>query len=186
MDISKNALLGALGALILIIGIAAFNLPTPVVNVAPVVEKIVEKPLGAIPGTEITGPNFTVGNVEVIQDGRAMTTGTTTPYAFRPAATSTLAFAECLYDAASTTLSLWTFAKATTPYATTTRLGEQKSVAGGTKATFTATTSPATTLNNDLVFTPNQYFVVGVQGGTAGSTFSLTAADRCKVGFRKL
>lgn len=88
-----------------------------------------------------------------------------------PSATSTLTFGGCNFTRASTTATVVTLAKATTAFATTTFLGSV-SIAANAQGYVMATTSLPV---GSAVFSPNTYFVVGMQDATpdAGAgTFS--------------
>jgi hypothetical protein len=131
-----------------------------------------EVKLSAVTSNVIPAFDLTVGELRTWQYKRGFTTGTTTVCAIQsPAATSTLVHGGVMLTTASTTASVVTLAKATTAFATTTNLNRQ-AVSANAQATIMASSSPvlATGAINDLVFAPNTYFVVGMEGGAG--TFS--------------
>ena len=125
--------------------------------------------LGAIPGVEVSGPSWSVNGVRSEYASSRLRQATTTVCALRsPSATSTLMHASITLDTSSTTATTVTLAKATTAYATTT-LVTSAAVNANAQATIIAT-STANTVSalgtiNTRVFAPNNYLVVGMQGG---------------------
>lgn len=101
----------------------------------------------------------------------ALRTATTTPCAIKsPAATSTLVLGSARLTVSSSTATVWTLAKSTTAFATTTSLGDS-AVGASAQAGILATTTPVTDLNDKVVFGPNTYLVLGAAAGiTAGDT----------------
>lgn len=123
--------------------------------------------LSAVSSPDISSPYFSYSD---IRHWGAKTTNltqaTTTICALQsPAATSSLQTASIRLTTSSTTASTLTLAKATTPYATSTSLGAVSASANGQIVGVASTTG-------SHIFAPNQYFVVGMQGGTG--TFSPT------------
>lgn len=120
--------------------------------------------LGAISSPDLPYNYIGVGGVRYYSYSRDYTVSTTTVCAIQgPAATSTLTHAGALFTTASTTASIVTLARAATAFATTTSIGSIAIAANGT-ALAVGSTTPA------VAFGPNQWFVVGMQGGTG--TFS--------------
>lgn len=100
------------------------------------------------------------------------TAASTTVVAIKsPSATSTGTFLGCNFTTSSTTASVVTLAKATTAFATTTFLGSVSLSASAQGYVMATTSLPV----GSAVFSPNTYFVVGMQDSTpqAGAgTFS--------------
>lgn len=170
MDTPKLIIIGIL-ALSLGAGTAIFVDHT---GSAPATET--GKQFGAISSPDLPWPYIAYGGVaHVAARTDSLTQATTTVCALQsPASTSTLQFASIRFVVSSTTASIVTLAKAATAYATTTVLGVG-SPGAGAQATITASTTLASAdPNRDgaLVFSPNTYFVVGMQGGVG--TFSPT------------
>jgi len=95
----------------------------------------------------------------------SLVAGTSTPAAIQsPAATSTLQSVVCRFQPASTSAKVITIAKATTPYATTTKLGDC-TLAAGAFGTCVGSSTSAVDLDGIGVFGPHQYIVVGMAGG---------------------
>lgn len=113
----------------------------------------------------------------------ALTQATTTVCAIQsPNATSTLTMGSILFTVSSTTASTVTMAKATTAFATTTSLGSA-AVAANAQATLIASSTPlGSTADGSTVFSPNNWFVVSMAGGTG--SFSPTGV--CTVEFQVL
>ena len=168
MDI-KNGVIGALVGLTVLIGGLYLNQPTP----APVSNQ----PVGAVSSPDINSPYMSFGGVRSwAGHTESLTQATTTVCAIQsPAATSSLRFAGVRFTVSSTTAARITLAKALTYNSTTTSLGVADLVAGA-PATVIASTTGANfaTLDGASTFGPNQWFVVGMSGGTG--TFSPTGS----------
>lgn len=154
------------------------NVPAPVVNVevpkapAPIVNvNVPQQKLGSVSSPDIQSPYFSYGDVRFWAGStNNLAQATTTVCAIQaPASTSTLQYGSIRFSVGSTTASLVTFAKAATAFATTTSLG-QFTVAANAQGTAFASTTLGT-----AIFAPNEWFVVGMQGGVG--TFSPTG--RC-------
>lgn len=131
---------------------------------------VVKEQIGSLAGPDIPSPYLRWGNVAVYKGAMNMTAATTTICAIQaPAATSTLLTSQMRFDVSSTSASVITIAKATTAFATTTIIGTAYSIAANAQAFIQASTSPT---GPALVFAPNTYLVVGIQGGIG--TFSPT------------
>lgn len=129
---------------------------------------------GAVASPDIQSPYFSVGGGrEWRQRTDALNQGTTTVCAIQaPMSTSTLTFGSIRFGVGSTTASTVTLSKASTPYATTTSLisGGVALAANAQGTIQIATTTPG--LDSVSTFSPGQWFVVGMAGGTG--TFSPT------------
>lgn len=143
---------------------------------------------GALSGPDIASPYLAISGVRYEYRSKDLGTSTSTPCSFQsPASTSTLSFASATIKVSSTTATTWTVAKATTPYATTTKLGKF-AIGSGVQATMVAsTTRPSTGLeelleDDILVFGPNQYLVWGLAG--LNDAFDATKlTGQCKAEF---
>lgn len=80
-----------------------------------------------------------------------------------PAATSTVAHFSARLTTASSTATVWTLAKATTPYATTTAF-DQFSIGSGELGAMYVGVASSTAPDDLGVIAPNNWLVVGVQG----------------------
>lgn len=133
----------------------------------------------------VTGSTATYnGTVVTYPRNAALTTSTTTVCALQSntTATSTLDIASLQLDTSSTSASIVTFARASTPYATTTFLGSA-SVAANAKADIAVNaTTTGSSIASNFIFAPGQYLVIGMQGGTG--TFSPTGD--CSAEFRSV
>jgi hypothetical protein len=123
------------------------------------IETIVEKV------TEISGvaSNYsTTGGVETYGARIPLKTSTTTICAIQsPNSTSTLVFASVDMRTSSTSAGIVDIARATTAYATTTRIGGLTLTTANTGNTILASTTPTLYLDNDpLVFPPSNWLVV--------------------------
>lgn len=184
--------IGALVATTLVFGVLAFkapsvvtvpdkslgnaspvvNVPAPVVNVqvpeqkAPVVNVNVPKQspmvLGSLAGPDIQSTYLSVSGIRrEYRRTTSLTQGTTTICALQaPSATSTLVSGSLLLSVSSTTASIVTIAKSATAYATTTLLGGQVSIQANSPVDIVASSTGSTG-----IFGPNQWLVVGMQGG---------------------
>lgn len=134
---------------------------------------------GAISGPDITSPYLSVNGVQSWYTKKGLVTSTTTPCAIKaPAATSSLESASVLFRTSSTSASVVTIAKAATAYATTTRLGTVTAIAANAQASIVGTTTAA----NGVVFAPNEWLVVGMQGGVG----SFSPVGSCQAVFQVL
>lgn len=134
---------------------------------------------GAISGPDISSPYLTVNGVQNFYNRRGFTTSTTTPCAIKaPMATSSLESASVQFRTASTTASVVTVAKATTQYATTTRIGTAYAIAANAQASIVGSTTPAT----GIVFAPGEWLVVGMAGGVG----SFSPVGTCQAVFQVL
>lgn len=91
-------------------------------------------------------------------------TATTTICAIQsPVATSTLVQAGILFSVSATTTTTIDLAKAATAFATTTAIGGA-TLASDAEGLILASTTPTSGLDDAMVFAPNTWFVVGMQG----------------------
>lgn len=119
-----------------------------------------------------------------------MTTSTTTPCALpSPSSTSTLISWTVQFERSTTTVSLITLGKASTPYATTTKLGDQIQIATSSEDSIVASTT-ATQLEQEAhIFGPSEYAVAGMQVGLNGDPDAagvFSPAGTCSAHFRSL
>jgi hypothetical protein len=129
----------------------------------------VQQSLGAVVGPDLFVACTSQNGLSVCKYKKALTLATTTPCAIKsPAATSTLVRSSVQINTASSTATTWTFAKASTAYATTTYL-DSFSLGSGARGTLV---SSATTTGADIkqVIAPNTYFVVSKAGDTPAGT----------------
>lgn len=160
----------------LILGIIGISKP------AQVVEK--EAPIvGALTGPDINYPYLAVSGVR--REFRSMElVSSTTPCALQsPSATSTLEHLSVEVRTASSTATTWTFAKASTAFATTTRLNVF-SLSSGVLGTMVGTSTPTgvtAVVDDTNVFGPNTWAVVGVAGTAIADSTKLNGA--CKAIF---
>lgn len=112
---------------------------------------------------EISSPYLSVGGITEWYARTILTQATTTICAIQsPAATSTLSFASLHIDVASSTTNTITFARAATPYATTTVIqASQPTIASAVEGNIVASST--------IIFSPNQYLVIGQAGNGAGA-----------------
>lgn len=154
-----------------------------------VVQQIVGGAGGAGPDSGADSYSYAGVRTELVGGRKGLITATTTPCTFKtPSATSTLLNATLTVTQGTTTdTTIWTLAKATTPFATTTKLGAW-SLTGGLKGSMVASTTPAgaspTVDDSYLVFAPNTYLVWGIAGTVPADTSKLTGF--CQAEFRTL
>src|SRR3990167_2754749 len=124
-------------------------------------------PLGAIPGSSLEGPEFSVAGVTLFSKSDSLNRSSTSLCALRsPSATSTLRFGSVTLTTGTTTGIAIELGKGNQFDATTTSLGYAV-LASLQRATLTAsTTSSGVDLTN--VFSPNQY-LVAKYGGALGT-----------------
>ncbi len=155
----KAQTLSILGVVVLAVIVAAsFVVFNPKGTVLPT--------FGALSGPDIPSPYLQWGGVQHWAGSTVnLVAGTSTPAAIQsPAATSTLQSVVCRFQPASTSAKVITIAKATTAFATTTKLGDC-TLAAGAFGTCVGSSTSAVNLDGIGVFGPNQYIVIGMQGG---------------------
>lgn len=156
---NKKLVIGVLVGLLALTGLVVFLTKDEV------------KPLGVNSGPQSDFPSFTVNGLEIFYNRIPLRQATTTVCAIKsPTATSTLIFGSITMTTSTTSASVIDLAKATTPYATTTRLNAKYSLGAGKQATITASTTDSTVALS-AIFAPNTYFVVNMVGG-AGKAVS--------------
>lgn len=174
MDILKHILAAGITAGIVTFGVIyAYG---PSASVVPEPRERGET-LGALAGPDINSTYLRWGGVATYRTSAALNTATTTPCALQsPAATSTLVRAALQINVGTTTQTLWTVAKAATPYATTTSLNDSlitlASGAQGTMLHLASTTDIG--INGVDTIAPNQYIVWGVAGTAIADSSKLT------------
>jgi hypothetical protein len=121
----------------------------------------------------VTSTEYTIGGIRYTEVRQEMASATTTVCALAsPNATSTLVNATADFTVSSTTASRVTIAKATTPYATTTQIGQTIAISANAQDTILASTTAAQIGAEVAIFAPNAYTVVSMAGGVG--TFSPT------------
>lgn len=151
-----------------VVNVAAPNVsvPAPVVNVPRQ-----DQTFGAVVGPDTYFDYVANNDVRKSATRKAFTTATTTVCAIKsPSATSTLVFGGVNFTRSSTTASVVTLAKAATAFATTTALNTLSIAANGQGAQIATSSTATVGVVPAIIFAPNQYFVVGMQGGIG--TFS--------------
>ena len=165
---------------ILVIAIGAYTFPKG--------NTIVERVVGAVTGPDSFFDYVANNDLQKFGQTKPLTTATTTVCAIKsPTATSTLSLGGVKLIVSSTTASVVTIAKATTAFATTTRLS-RASVAAGAQITLTVFVASTTGVygslgqihtadETDIIFAPNTFMVVGMEGniGTFSPTGSCSA-----------
>lgn len=172
----KNKILAI--AIVLVSAVVSYGVAS--LKPATIETVVKEVPVGAVASPDLPSQYFSFGGVRSWAFRGAFNSASTTVFAYKsPSATSTLdkQATGCRFDVSSTTASVVTLAKATTPFATTTLLGNQIAIAANAQATIFASTTATQQVAGADVFAPNTYFVVGMQGGTG--TFSPTGG--CQV-----
>lgn len=157
-----------------LIGIALVAILVIAVGVKLLPTKVQERIVGAVASPELQSPYFTVDGVKHEYRSSPIRTATTTPCAFRsPTATSTLLSASLQVKVASSTATVWTVAKANSPYATTTAINSF-TLASALQGTFVqmGTTSPGAADASVSTIAPNTYIVWGLAG--IGSSYDST------------
>lgn len=161
--IQKIVGVGVLVAVVIAIGVSY-----------PKIQQSVPQVLGNIPGPDIYLPYINLNGVQIWSTRQALALATTTPCAIKsPAATSTLEYASAMVTVASSTATTWTVAKATTAFATTTKLGTF-SLSSAVQGTMVASTTPvsgsALAVDEINTFAPNTYIVWSKAGDTPAGT----------------
>lgn len=147
----------------------------------PMGQKMVSNTVGAISnGVDVTTTNFTsLSSVNGISNGgvfttssrpAALTQATTTVCAIlSPSSTSTLSFGSFMFSSSTAasgtnTTTRITMAKSSTPYATTTTVGQVTYSSPIQNYPLVASTTATLGTDTNLTFPPSTYFVVGVEG----------------------
>lgn len=169
-----NKTLGAMLVVILVATAGAYLFPK------------VQKPLGSLPGPDITSPYLSWGDGGVVQwaASRPLNQASTTICSMRsPSATSTLVYGSVQLTTGTTTAIALELAKSTLFDATTTRIAYDSALASGAQETLTAFVASTTGVygalgqqhtadEQDLVFAPNTY-LNAKYGGALGTTNTL-------------
>ena len=121
-----------------------------------------EPNVSAVASPDVMSPWIRVGGVTRYYARTTLNASTTACAIQAPVATSTLVQASVMVTTASSTATTWTFAKATTAFATTTYL-DSFSLASGIQGVM-ASSATTTGLDIKQTMAPNTYFVVGVAG----------------------
>lgn len=161
------------------------NVPAPVVNVeaakvvvpAPIVNVNVPKQdvkFGSVSSPDINSPYFSVGGLAIwAQRTTSLIQASTTVCSIQsPAATSSLLFAGIEFDVASTSATYVELARATTPYATTTRIGSPYVIGANAQANIVASTT-GSVAGDATIFPPNTYFNVKASWATAATALTV-------------
>lgn len=175
----QNIVTSAVVALVISLAVGYFY-PNTVKTVIQEVTKA-----GAVVSSELSTNFFSFGELRQWAYHPKFNVATTTICAIKsPAASSTLDLSKtgARFDVSSTTASVVTIAKATTPYATTTIIGNQYAIAANAQAAIHASTTATQQVSAVEVLAPNTWIVFGIQGGTG--TFS--PLGQCSAGFTEL
>ena len=169
---AKNTLVSAGVALLVVLGFAYFGPSEKIIER----ERIIER-LGAIPGTEVGGPDFTIGGVTEwnFSGSFAAGSGTTTACTFQsPYSTTTLTHASGQITTATTTELIWQWGNSAGRDSTTTLLGAA-TIASGALGNIIASTTNAG--NDEPSIGPRTYIVLKWGGAAAADQI----AGRCRV-----
>lgn len=131
--------------------------------------KVQQMVVGARSGPDTDSQCTSQNGFTTCQTRRALTLATTTACAIKsPTATSSLDYVGVSVTTASSTATVWTFAKASTAFATTTYL-DSFSLGSGVQGALKST---ATTTGIDIkqVFAPNTFLVISKSGDTPAGT----------------
>jgi hypothetical protein len=150
------------------------------------IDNKMSKELGAVASPDIPSRWLKVGGVTTHYRHMSMKTATDTPCALQaPSATSTLVYATAHFDTTTTTNAVLDIANDETAFATTTKLMTTQNItANETNTTYYASTTPtaAQGVNNLTTFSPDEYVVFKMGGGT--NVFSPTGY--CTAVFRSV
>jgi hypothetical protein len=170
MKSMKNKLVIGIVAVVVLVGAYFF----PQGNT--VVERVVEKTVGAVAGPESTNPYVSINGLQTWSTGKRLNTATSTACAIKsPAATSTIEFTSLQINTASSTATTWRVSTSTDGFATTTSLN-YFALASGAQGSYVLM---STSSNAYLIAKPNTYLVWSVEGtvisGTANFQGTCTA-----------
>jgi len=159
--------------------------------VKQVIERVVEKQIGAVPGNSVDGREWSVGGVNKIFDSQNFKSATSTFCVIKPpTATSTLIEFTAKNTSATSTTVLYVLEKRTNGYApllsvaTSTDVIASATLSASDDATFRAfaTSSPVQgavggllSVNDLLEITPSQYLVFYGKNGGGGSINQATS-----------
>ena len=154
-----------------------------------VVERVVEKTLGASPGPERQDACESRNGVQQCFTRMTLKTATTTVCSIRSPvnATSTLVRGSITFRTSTTTTALVTMGRSALLNATTTLIGDP-TLSGTGQLTIRATTTTAQlddglTISDPVLFPPGHWFNIGMSGGVSG-TYSPTGT--CQATFEVL
>lgn len=176
--------IGAVVVALVLSVLAVTNQPTQTV-----VEKVVERVIGAIPGDSLDGNQFSVGGVKTFYFSSGLRPASSTSLtantmcSFKVLATSTLVAATLKVDANEAYANTFEIGIGTTPYATTTRLGI-KTIAASVPGEVIASTTDSVTGLSGNVLIPNRYINFNVATGTPSDSFNPTG--KCVVQYREI
>ena len=130
------------------------RIPATVVNVP----KQDAPTLGAVSGPDFFFDYFNLNGVKTYATSKSLAQATTTVCSIRSpiGATSTLAFGAIRFNIASTSATYLEIAKATTAFATTTRIGSTYNFAASAQATIVASTT-GSVAGDGTIFAPGEY-----------------------------
>lgn len=136
------------------------HIPATVVNV-PKNEVQASPVFGAVSGPDFYSDCFNFNGVRTCSNSKSVAQATTSVCSIRSpiSATSTLSLAAIRFNLASTSATYLEMAKATTAFATTTRIGSVYSIAGSAQATIVAS-STGSVAGDGTIFAPGEYFNV--------------------------
>lgn len=164
------------GVLVVVSIIAIIGLKSPI-------QKAVTT-LGSAAGFDFTSPFVSYDGLQHEYRSSAIRTATTTPCVFlSPSSTSTLTYSSLQVTVASSTATVWTLAKASNPYATTTEINRFTLASGLRGTMFSAATTTVGAADGSVnTIAPNTYVVWGL-AGMSGSFDSTKLTGSCKAEF---
>ena len=129
--------------------------------------------LGAVSGPDFYSDYFNVNGVKGYYNSKGLVQASTTVCSIKsPSATSTLSLGSITFRLASTSATYVELARATTPYATTTRIGSPYVIAANAQASIVAS-STGSVAGDGTIFPPSTYFNVKVSWATAATSASV-------------
>lgn len=137
--------------------------------------------LGSMVGPDLYIPYLSINGFTRVYDSQRARKGTSTVCALKSPsmASSTLSWANYTFDnVATSTAVIVTMAKATTAFATTTAISSDTIIAAGLPRTHMASSTDEQPAN--LLFNPDEYFVVSIKGVTAGQLQSEETDGWCQ------
>ena len=154
MNKTLLTIIGIVAVVGVVLGFAAYKVERTV---------YVSTPVGAVASSDLMTNWFSFGGVrQWASKAESLIQVSSTVCAIQgPAATSTLDHGSIRFTLASTTAVTVDLAKGTTQYATSTTIGSSMAVAGSAQATIVASSTGSVT-NGQLVFAPNEWFVVRI------------------------
>lgn len=180
---NKLVIGGVITALVLSV-LAITNKPTETV-----VERVVEKQLGAMPGDTLDSKSFTVNGVKTHYYSSGLSNSSSTSLtansvcSFKVVATSTLVAANMKINTNEAWEQVYEIGIGANAYATTTRLGI-KSIAASVPGEIVASTTDSVTGFSGNVLIPGRYINFKYASGSPSTAFNPTG--RCEVVYREL